>query len=70
MQEFVAAHPVLAMVLAGFSATLINDLDQFIAFRKEHPGASYDFVIAVARLLKGALGPIALMLAAAGVQAV
>lgn len=65
MLEFVSVHPVLAVVLASALTTLTTDLQSYIAFRKDHPGASYDFVVVALRLVVGGLGPLVLLLGSA-----
>jgi hypothetical protein len=65
MHEFFA-HPITRGVLVGVLTALALDLDMFLAFRKEHPGSSYDWLVVGVRCLKAA---IVSGLAAAGVSA-
>lgn len=60
-------HPIAKAVGIGVLTALALDLDAFLAFRKEHPGSSYDWIVVGVRLLKGA---IVSGLAAAGVSAI
>lgn len=67
--NFFIAHPVLLAMTYSVLTVLSADLRAYAAFRKEHPGASYDFVVVGLRLFDGLIGPVILTLGAAGYSA-
>ncbi len=64
------AHPILLGMTASVLSILSLDIDNYITFRTQHPGASYDFVVVFLRLFKGLIAPLILALGAMGYQAV
>lgn len=55
MLDTLWTSPAVKAALIGALAALALDLDAFVTFRKEHPGASYDWLVVGVKVCKAAI---------------
>lgn len=67
MWLFLYHSPVARMTVVGFLTAVALDIDKYIAFKNEHPGASYDWAVAFAQALKGTISAFLVALGVANI---
>lgn len=55
MLSTILHSPVARMTFVGLLTAVALDIDKYVAFKNEHPGVPFDWAVAFAQALKGAI---------------